>query len=514
MKPESGKSLSIWASTDDVPKFESLKNNIETEVCVIGAGITGITTAYLLAEKGKQVVVIDDGNICSGETARTTAHITNVIDDRYYNIESMHGEEASRLAAESQNAAIAKIKDLVKSLKIDCDFYIVDGYLLFGTDETDIMQKEFEAAIRAGINVEKFEKSPIENFETNPCLRFTGQAQFHILKYINGLVKAFTEMGGKIYTHTHASSIEDGNPVKISTGSKFSIKANDVIVATNSPISDYVKIHLKQAAYRTYVIGAKIPKGSIQRALYWDNEDPYHYVRIQEEENGQDAENYDVLIIGGEDHKTGQEDNAEERYSKLEEWGRKKFPVIGKIEYKWSGQVLEPFDGLSFIGLEPENSQHTYISTGDSGMGMTHGTFSAILLRDMILGKENKWSKIYDPKRITLRALGEMAKEGANTLFQYIDYVTPGDIPDKNKILPDDGAIVREGLHKIAVYKDKDGKLHEFSAECPHLKCILEWNSSEKTWDCPCHGSRFNPMGKVINGPAIGDMKKIEISTI
>jgi glycine/D-amino acid oxidase-like deaminating enzyme/nitrite reductase/ring-hydroxylating ferredoxin subunit len=504
MRPESGTSLSIWAATADVPKFESLKRNIHTDVCIIGGGITGLTIGYLLSQAGTKVSIIDDGNIGGGETARTTAHISNVIDNGFMETERLHGEKNTRLVAQSQIEAINTIEKIIRKENIDCDFKRLDGFWFFQpNDPADLLEKQYDAAVRAGVNVEITVESPLKSFNRYPCLKFAGQAQFHILKYIAGLSKAIRRKNGHIFTHTHAGSIEDGNIVKIKTKSKHTINAKDVVVATNSPVSDYKAIHSKQIAIRTYVVGIKVPKNSIKEALYWDNDEPYHYIRLYKEKEN------DVLIIGGEDHITGHDKNPEKRLRVLESWAKEHFKNLGEVKYKWSGQVLEPFDGLSFIGKDPDNAKHVYIATGDNGMGITHGTFAGLILRDLILGKKNDWAKLYDPNRVTLKAAPKTLKEGAKRVAQYTTIISPGDLPDIKKIKKGGGVVLREKLEKIAVFKDEKGKVKKFSALCPHLKCVLQWNSFENSWDCPCHGSRFDAGGKVINGPAIGNMKSL-----
>lgn len=507
MKPESGQNLSIWADTFKVPQFSKLTKDLKTEAVIIGAGITGLTTGCLLSLKGVKVVVVDDGNIGGGETARTTAHITNVIDDRYHHITWLHGEEAAKLAANSQTAGIKLIRDIISEHKIECDLRTLDGYLFFDPKEgDDELKKEFEACKNAGIEVYIEDESPLNAFATNPALRFPGQAEFHALKYISGLAKIIENNGGKIFTHTHASKIEDSNEeegkkVKVKCGD-LTITADNAVVATNSPISDYVAIHTKQIANRTYVIAAQIPDEKLKEGLYWDTDEPYHYIRKYTNKG------ISYLIVGGEDHKTGQEEDPEERFTQLEKWMREKFPFAEKIAYKWSGQVMEPFDGLSFIGKDPENPGNVYISTGDSGMGMTHSAFSAILLADLITGKPNEWEHLYDPKRITLKTAPKFIKEGVNMAVQYIDLVIPPEVSSVDEITAGDGSIMGAGVDKLAIYKDQEGRIYTFSALCPHLKCIVQWNKTEKTWDCPCHGSRFEATGNVINGPALNGLKQ------
>lgn len=505
MKPESGTTSSVWMSTFEVPQYKPLSRDEDCDVCIIGAGITGLSSAYMLTRSGKKVIVVDDGSIGGGESARTTAHITNVIDDRYYHIESLHGKEAAKLAAESQTAAINTIENIVNTHNLQCDFARLNGYLLFKPDDNaSELENEYEACKRAGIEVNIVQAPPVKSFGDYPCLEFPNQAEFHMLKYLAGLAEIITDSGGKIYTQTHISKITDGTPAAAETKNKLKITAKDIIVATNSPISDYVAMHTKQVAHRTYVIGVNIPKDSVPHGLYWDDEKPYHYIRLYKQQKN------DLLIVGGEDHKTGQDGHPEHRFDKLIKWTTERFTMAENVAYKWSGQVLEPFDGLSYIGKDPENSEHVYISTGDSGMGITHGTYSAIILDDMINGRENSWAEIYNPKRIKLKAVPEFIKEGFNTAVQYIDIITPPEVSDIDEIAAGCGAIMNTGLQKTAVYKDMNGEIHEFSALCPHLKCVVEWNDVEKTWDCPCHGSRFDAKGNVINGPALANLKKAE----
>jgi nitrite reductase/ring-hydroxylating ferredoxin subunit len=289
-------------------------------------------------------------------------------------------------------------------------------------------------------------------------------------------------------------------------------------VCTNASITDMVKTHAKQAPYRTFAIAAVVPRGAVTPALYWDTPDPYHYVRVQPLEEpvpgaltGDTL--YDALIVGGEDHKTAHANDAEERWQRLEGWMRERWPQAREVVYRWSGQVLEPNDYIAFIGRNPDGAKNVYMASGDSGQGITHGTIAGMLLSDLVLGRPNEWETLYDPNRISLRArpLEEFTKENADVALQYVkDFVLPGDVSSEADIPRGEGRIIRHGLHKIAAYRDDGGKVHQCSAVCTHLKCIVGWNGAEKTWDCPCHGSRFDPYGKVLNGPAVADLEKVE----
>ena len=288
----------------------SLSKDVVADVCVVGAGISGMTTAYLLLREGKSVVVLDDGPIGGGQTQRTTAHLTNAIDDRYIHIEDWHGYGGMRMAAESHTAAIDRIEAIVNEEKIECEFERLDGYLLGSSGQSlEILQQELLAARRAGLSqIELIPHCPLPEFNTVPCLRFPRQGQFHPLKYLTGLKQAIQRMGGLIFTQTRVEKIESGPPAIIHTYLGTTVTAHSVVVATNSPFNDFVTIHTKQAAYISYVLGFEVPKGSVTKALYWDTKSPYHYVRLQalpeSESNGE------LLIVGGEDHKTGQANDA------------------------------------------------------------------------------------------------------------------------------------------------------------------------------------------------------------
>lgn len=477
---------------------------------MVGTGIAGLTTAYLLTRQQKSVVVLDNKLVGGGQTGRTTAHIATAIDDRYFEVEQLRGKEEARLVAQSLVASIDQIEAIVSEENIDCDFERLDGYLFNAPGQPrDILEQELAAAHRAGLTDVDQVRLPLNSFDPGPCLRFPRQAQFDPLKYLAGLVQAIKQSGGRIFTATHVAKIEGISPAKVETKNGLVVTADAIVVATNIPVNDRSALFAKQASYQTYVIGARVPKGSIPKALYWDTLDPYHYVRLANVSSA-DSGDEDVLIVGGEDHKTGQADDAMLRYARLETWTRERFPIAKEIEFRWSGQVMEPIDGLPFIGRNPLDSANIYIATGDSGTGMTNGTIAGMLISDLILGRDNPWQALYDPARVTLGAATDFVQENLNVATQYLDWITEGEDRSAAAIAPGTGTVVRRGLKKVAVYRDDQGALHERSAVCPHLHCIVAWNSTEKTWDCPCHGSRFDTQGQVINGPTTNDLAPAE----
>jgi glycine/D-amino acid oxidase-like deaminating enzyme/nitrite reductase/ring-hydroxylating ferredoxin subunit len=506
-KITSGKNISCWTDTFPPIRFSPLRENIQTDCVIIGGGIAGVSIAYRLTELNRKVVLVEDGYIASGETGRTTAHLVTALDDRYEKLERLFGKDGAKLAYESNKAAISFAERAVIKNKIDCDFGKLNGYLFrHPSDSKDSLDIEMEAALRAGVKVQKLPAVPGMLTNEGECLLFPDQAQFHPLKYLNGLCKYITENGGLIFTETHAREI---NETGIITDKNFSVTANHIVIATNSPVNNKFAMHLKQFPYRTYVIAAKIKKDVMPEALWWDTGDhdtnasipPYHYVRTQKLD-----EDFDLLISGGEDHATGLAKSdvipEENRYAMIEDWTRERFPIQDVI-YNWSGQILEPMDSLGFIGRNPWDKDNVYIVTGDSGNGITHSTIAGMLIPDLITGKENSWEKLYNPSRFKIFKAGKIFFKEFIGGFRAYQKELPDTIETKiSEINKGEGAIIELGDDKYGAYCDEHNELHLVSAECTHLKCIVKWNNDEKSWDCPCHGSRFNYKGEVINGPA------------
>ena len=492
----------FWTASADIPECAPLQGDLRVDVCIVGGGIVGLSIAYLLSRAGKSVAVLEDGPLGSGMSSMTTAHLTCVLDERYYDLERMHGDEGARLAAESHMTAINRIETIVGTERLDCDFERLNGYLFLSPgDEDDLLVRELAAAQRAGIDATLVSRAPRPSFETGRCLLFPNQAQFHPLRYIAGLARAIQRDGGRLFTMTHAVQVEGGHPARVSANG-HQVTADAVVVATHAPVNDTVAIHTKQTPYMTYVIGARVPRGAVMRALYWDTGYPYHYARLQSAATGISDGNGEILIVGGEDHRTGQAGDTTEHEARLESWARQRFPFIDDIAYAWSGQVMQSVDGLAFIGRNPMDEDNVYVVTGDSGTGMTYATISAILITDLIEGRSNPWEPLYDPSRKSLRAAPTYAKEAVRMVAQYADWITPSDVKSVIDVKPDTGAVLNEGLAKVAVYREPDGTVHRMSAVCVHLGCVVRWNQVARTWDCPCHGSRYDRFGTVVNGPA------------
>lgn len=525
---DSGTSFSVWMHKKVPVPHAALPAESTADVCVIGAGIAGVSTAYLLSREGSRVVVLDDGPLGGGETGRTTAHLASAQDDRFTRLVRYHGTEGARLAAQSHAAAIDTIESICRRESIACELQRVDGYLFnppAGGESVEFLKQELEAAHKAGLlDAEMIARAPLGGFDTGPALRFPRQAQLHPLLYLRGLAAAAERHGARFF-QAHAERIEAGEPARVHTADGAVVTARSVVVATNAPINSRVELPLKQAAYRSYVVALHVPRGSVPAALYWDTEDPYHYVRIEPQtgpqsgpQSGlqtgpQDEGTADLLIVGGEDHRTGQEAGEEsERFDRLEAWARARFPEAGEVAARWSGQVLEPMDGLGFIGRSPGDGDNIYMITGDSGQGMTHGTLGAVLVADLIAGRPNRWATLYDPARKALRAAGEFLRENTNVAAQYLDWLGRGDVPKLADIAAGAGAIVRQGAALLAVYRDETGVCHARSAVCTHLGGVVSWNPLEKTWDCPCHGARFSALGRVLNGPANADLAPAKLS--
>jgi len=500
---------SPWqASGLEQTQVRTLDTDISAEVCVVGAGIAGLLCALELAERGRSVVVVERSHIAAGDTSATTAHLSAILDSRYFELASMHGEDEARLIASSHLRGIAHIERVVNAYGIDCGFQRVNGFLCAGNaDQEKDLAREYSAATAAGLTCELVRRAPLA-LTGGPALRVANQAQFEPLEFLAGVVNALKQRGVPIYAPVTVTEFDTSSSgeVKLTTSQGKQIRAGHVVVATHSPVNDIAAIHTKQAAYRTYAIAFETSEAATP-SLAWDMEDPYHYVRL-----GIDAQtDRPVLIVGGEDHRVGQDEDTEKNFPRLETWARERFPGAGPIACQWSGQVFEPSDGLAFIGKNPGDDR-VLILTGFSGNGMTYSALSAELIADLIQGAAHPFAELYDPKRKpkSASALSSFIQENLNTAAQYTDWLAPGDVANAEEIARGEGAVIRRGVHRIAVYVDNAGSKHELSATCPHLGGVVAWNSAEKSWDCPCHGSRFDCQGKLLTGPAVSDLKPVQ----
>lgn len=501
-------SVSNWR--DDMSgktHYPRLVEHLSADICVVGGGLTGLTTAYLLQRAGKSVVVLDAQELGKGETGLTTGHLTTVLDPRYSDLEDSLGTDVTALIAQSHVMASKLIGKIIEEEEIDCAYYPVTGYLLAATPEQEeMLQREAEAARRAGLsNWKRLSQIDIGRFHwTTGCLQVPGQHIFHPTRYLLKLAEIIASRGGVIGTGNPVREVHGRDKPYVLTDEGFRVEAGAIVVATHTPINDTLTLHTKQAAYRSYTIACRIPKDLYKPFLLWDMNDPYHHARIVS------GETYDLLVVGGEDHKTGQANDGAQRYQALEDWMRALFPGTGPVMYRWSGQIIQSVDDVAYIGRNP-GERSVYVATGFSGNGMTYASIAATLIRDLILGNENALEGVYDPSRKMFGNLGRYIRENSNAVgYMVSDLVALGEVDTEDQIGNGEGAILRRGLQKIAAYRDEQGRLHECSASCTHLGCIVQWNATERSWDCPCDGSRYAPDGKVLHGPATKPLTAVD----
>jgi glycine/D-amino acid oxidase-like deaminating enzyme/nitrite reductase/ring-hydroxylating ferredoxin subunit len=419
-------------------------------------------------------------------------------------MKKLKGIEQSQLFYESQAAAVDRIEEIQNKHGIDCDFRRLDGFLFQGNGmPADVIDQELDVVREVGARVQRLVGVPLKGCEDRHALRYPRQATFHPLKYLAGLAELLVKKDVKLFCDTPVEEVlEENGAVTVKTV-RGTVRAGQAVVATNSPISDRFALQSKMAPYRTYVIAFAIKSRTLPDALYWDTEEPYHYVRLQPGSNGRD-----FVLVGGEDHKSGEADDADKRFERLERWVRPMIPELGAVTHRWSGQVLDTIDYAGFIGRDP-GSKYVYVATGDSGQGLTHGVMGAMLNTSLILDGKSPWTKVYAPSRTPLRAAKNFLSENITALKNFVEYVAPGELASIDALQPGQGGIVRQGPKKIAAYRDRQGDLHLRSAACTHLGCHLHWNSFETCWDCPCHGSMFDVDGEPINAPAIGPLTKL-----
>ena len=489
-----------WLDTAKIKTFPALAEDVTVDVLVVGGGITGLTTAYLLKEAGMTVAVAERNELATIDTGHTTAHLTHVTDLRFHEMVKNFGKDHAQAAWDAGASAIDQIEELVRKEKIDCEFTRVPGYLHApvnaGTkDEREDFREDARLANELGFDATYLESVP--RMQT-PGVRFANQAKFHPRKYLAALAPAIPGKGSHVFENTAISKF-DAEKHRARANAQW-INYQRVVLATHNPlvgeegVASATLFQTKLALYTSYVIGAKMPRGGVPIASFWDTNDPYDYLRVDRHAD------HDYVIFGGADHKTGQVADTEGCYRRLENSLKELLPNA-EIDHRWSGQVIETTDGLPFIG---ESAEGQFIGTGFSGNGMTYGTVTAMMARDWATGATNPWTELFDVDRKKIKG-GAWDYLRENKDYPYYLIKSRFSEPEGESVRalkPGEGKVLKLNGEKIAAYRDADGKVVKHSAVCPHLGCIVRWNQAEETWDCPCHGSRFMTDGKVIAGPA------------
>jgi glycine/D-amino acid oxidase-like deaminating enzyme/nitrite reductase/ring-hydroxylating ferredoxin subunit len=498
---------SYWTSTATFPRHPPLDQDGHADVVIVGGGITGLTAAYLLAGAGKQVVVLERGRCALGDTGCTSAHLTMITDTRLPELVSGFGESHAQAVWDAGLAAISQIDEIVRANALDADFAWVDGYLhaAAGDDravEAESLQNDESLARELGFDVEFVAETPLVG---GPGLLVANQARIHPRKYLAGVARAIAAAGGRIHEHSAASEFTESPRAVKANG--CTVTCDDLVIATHNPLAGLASttgtdlFQTKLALYTSYVVAGRVRKGVVPDALWWDTADPYHYLRVDPHRE------FDLVIFGGEDHKTGQESDTDACYRRLQQ---KLAAIVPGVEFaeRWSGQVIETPDGLPYIG---PTAEHQYAATGFAGNGLTLGTLSGMMMADAILNRSNPWAELFDTSRKVLRrGLWEYIKENADYPYYKIrDRFAGAETRSLRRVRRGEGRIVERNGEKVAAYRDLNGAVTLRSASCTHMGCIVGWNHAERTWDCPCHGSRFKPKGQVISGPAQSPLDEV-----
>ena len=498
----------VWMETP-LPRFPALEQDLAVDVAIVGGGLTGITAAYMLKQAGATVALLERQRCASADTGHTTAHLTYVTDLRLHEVVRRFGKDGGRALWDAGAAAIEQIRDIVEREAIDCEFEWVPGYLHAslraenGGQERDSLMREAELAQELGFGAAFLDAVP---YCGKPGVRFPGQAKFHPRKYLAALLRTIPGGGSHVFENSPASEFED-DPLAVRVGQRR-VRCKFVFIATHTPLMGNrgtlgaLLFQTKLALYTSYVLGARIRTGSVPEALYWDTTDPYYYLRI---EHGGERE-HDFAIFGGEDVKTGQEDDPEIVFRRLEQQMRKWLPDVA-VTHRWLGQVVETNDGLPFVGATAESQ---FVATGFCGNGFTLGTLAAMMARDGCMRRTNPWQDLLDVHRKKLRG-GTWRYVTENLDYPYHmlrDRLARAETRSLDDVPRGTGRIVRLDGHRVAAYRDEAGALTVLSPVCSHLGCIVRWNGADATWDCPCHGSRFKPTGEVFAGPAESPLAK------
>jgi len=500
-----GANISIWEAAK---RPENIAPAIGTgqiyDTLIVGGGITGLTTALLLQQQGQKCLVVEAHQIGFGTTGGTTAHLNTFLDATYPEIDSDFGQEASKQLARASGEIIEMIRNNVESFGIEADFEYKQAYLYSENEkETSELMDILKSSQAAGVEVSETDQNALPiPFEQS--IRFEKQAQFHPIKYLHGLAEAFKNLGGEILENIFVSSSKKMDEIHLLNTTLGEISAKHIVYATHIPPGINI-LSLRNAPYRSYVLGIKLKDDQYPDALCYDMQEPYHYFRTHQI----DGQLY--LIVGGEDHKTGHGE-PEEAFANLENYVSKYFQ-ISEVSFKWSSQYYVPVDGLPYVGQLPAGDEGIFVATGFNGNGMILGSLSAKIISDEIMGIENEFSTLLSPSRLKpISGFKEFVKENADVAYHFVaDRFGAEELKSLAGLPKDMGKLVEIGGEKMAIYKDLDGKVTALNPVCTHAGCIVTWNASEKSWDCPCHGGRFSVQGEVLTGPPRKNLEQIEI---
>jgi glycine/D-amino acid oxidase-like deaminating enzyme/nitrite reductase/ring-hydroxylating ferredoxin subunit len=465
------------------------------DVVIVGGGMTGLATGLLLQNSGKRCLIAEAYNLCFGTTGGTTAHLNTFFDTPYNTIEKDFEKDGAQVAAKAARQALNLVKENVERYAIDCGYEEKTGYVYAQTDKQEKeLQDILEASLNAGVAVGFSSTIPVP-IPFQKAISYPGQAQFHPTKYVLALAKAFEEAGGVILEGCHVDQVTDEEPLVIETSMGI-IKSSKLIWATHIPPGINL-LHFRNAPYRSYAMAVTLKDDNYPTDLAYDMYDPYHYYRTQEV----DGKKY--LIAGGEDHKTAHETNTEKCFLNLESYLRKYYN-IDEVAFKWSSQYFEPSDGIAYIGHLPGASENIYVATGYSGNGMTYSHIAARTLHDLIVKGQSEFADLYDPGRIKMVAgFANFVKENADVVKEFFGKrIGQEKLSGLAELAPGDATVVKYEGKSVAIYKNESGQLFAVNPVCTHAKCIVGWNRAEQTWDCPCHGARYDIEGKVLTGPA------------
>lgn len=484
-----GKAASLWLETAPATDYPALAARLAVDVVVIGGGIAGLTAASLLKEAGRTVAVLEAGRILQGVTGQTTAKVTSQHGLIYDRLLHQVGEEKARAYAEANQAAIELIQNTVNARHIDCNFERTEAYTYAeSATEVEKLHREVEAAVRLGLPASFVETTPLP-FPVQGAIRFENQAQFHPVKYLQALARGIEGDGSHVFENSAALSVVAGEPCGVTTA-HGSITARDVILATHYPFNDHSLYALRLSPYRNYLLGLRLD-GPAPSGMFIDTQ-RRHSLRVHG--SGPD----EIVLAVGEGHPVGEGGDTRVHYQRLEQWARSVLPVAS-VEYHWSTQDHRSIDGVPYIGRASPLHGHVHVATGFGGWGMSNGTVAGLLLRDRILGRENPWAEVFDPVRLNLSGAPEFGRHLLTVARHWV-----GDRLNLRSpaVARGKGEVVSTAQGHVAVYRDEAGVAHALSATCTHMGCLVQWNSAETSWDCPCHGSRFGIDGRILHGPA------------